>query len=302
MPTYTWKIQYSENYSDQFQQKGLIDKDKAVEEFQLFPWDKEIDDYKRRNDNPTIPKIVFDSDDKRQLVISSVSNKGYEVEYTNLTSNKYSNFYLSSDFEKKNYAPEEIIEFFFDNDIEQHLKLKDIPSIKTTNAPEYKEKKTAKNVEFNFNPKHLKTFSWGSFMWLGISIGLFVIDKIKGDSLPIFVHIVLAFTWFPAIILHLTYYFKNNSAQVIIDTRNHDLTYIKGSKEIKFNRDDIFRCQVTSTKSGKATWDNYTYVWFILNDRTYVSITCFIADPYEIVETLNCKYEEAERSIPFLPI
>lgn len=47
--------------------------------------------------------------------------------------------------------------------------------------------------------------------------------------------------------------------------------------------------------------DDYSYVWFILNDRTYVVITHFIGDPYEIVETLNCKYEEKAASA-FLPI
>lgn len=302
MATYTWKIQFSEHYPDQFVPKGTIDKEKAVEEFQLFPWDKEIDDFKRRNDNPTVPKIIFNSDDQRQLIIESTTIKGYSVEYTNLATHKYADFYISNSFEAENLTMEEMIELFFDNTIETRLKLKNIPNPETSQVKEEKEKKTPKNVEFVFNPKHLKTIGWGSFMWLGISIGLIIIDKIKGGGLPIFVHLVLAFTWVPALLLHLNYYFKNLSAKVIIDTRNHDLTYIKGSKEIKFNRDDIFRCQVTTTKSSRATWDNYSYVWFILNDKTYVSITCFIADPYEIVQTLNCKFEEAERTIPFLPI
>lgn len=302
MSNYTWKTQFTENYSDQFQQKGAISKEKAVEEFQLFPWDKEIDEFKRRKDNPTIPKIIFDSDDQRQLIISSVSNKGYEVEYTNRTSNKYSDFYLSSDFENKNYAPEEIIEFFFDKDIEPHLKLKDIPKPEIVPSKEIKERKAPKNIEFVFNPKHFKTLGFFTFVWLGLSIALFVVDKTKGAHLPIIFHLFFALAWVPTILLHLTYYIKNYSAKVIIDTKNHELTYIKGSKEIKFDRDDIFRCQVTLNSSGRASWDNYSYVWFILNDKTYISITCFIADPYEIVDTLNCKYEEQTRSIPLLPM
>lgn len=298
MTTYTWKIQFSENYANEFKQKGTIDKEKAVEEFQLFPWDKEIDDYKRRDDNPTVPKIIFDSEDKRQLSISSTSNKGYEVEYTNFATNKCSDFYLSSNFEKKNYAPEEIIEFFFDNTLEQNVKLSDI--IKPT-VEEPKEKKTSKNIEFSFKPSLRPLFSFNFIVWLVLFVG-YVILSAKSSSFPKLGLLFFAITWPIPIIVHLTYYLKNAGAKVIIDTRNHDLTYIKGSKEIKFNRDDIFRCQVTFSRSSKMSMcDDYSYAWFILNDRTYVVITHFISDPYEIVETLNCKFEEKAAGA-FLPI
>lgn len=298
MTTYTWKIQLSENYVDEFKQKGTIDKEKAVEEFQLFPWDKEIDDYKRRDDNPTVPKIVFDSDDKRQLVISSTSNKGYEVEYTNLASNKCSDFYLSCNFEKKNYAPEEIIEFFFDNSIEQHIKLSDIPKPTTETL---KEKKSPKNVEFSFKPSLRPLLSFNFFLLLVLSVG-YAILSFKEPAFPKWGLLIFVFTWPLAVFVHLSYYFKNAGAKVVIDTRNHELTYIKGSKEIKFNRNDIFRCQITFSNSSRwSTFDDYSYAWFILNDRTYVVITHFIADPYKIVETLNCKFEE-RASGAFLPI
>ncbi len=302
MSIYNWKTQYSENYSDQFQLKGMIDKDNAIDEFQLFPWDKEINDYKRSNDNPTIPKIIFESDDQRQLHIEAVSLKGFTVEYSNFASKKYSEFYISNDFEKKNYTVEEIIDFFFDNNIESHIQLKNIPTETSSSTKEEKKLKTPVNMEFLYSPKHFKALGYSTFLWLGFSLGLFVLDKIKDFGLPVILYVFLILGWLPSFILHLTYIIKNKSAKVIIDTRNHELTYLKGSKEIKFNRDDIFRCQLTFSDSSRASWDNYSYVWFILNDGTYISITCFIADPYDIVSTLNCKYEEKMRSIPFLPI
>ena len=298
MTTYNWKIQFSEHYSDEFKQKGTIDKEKAVEEFQLFPWDKEIDDYKRRDDNPTIPKIIFNSDDDRQLILSSTSNKGYEVEYTNIATNKFSDFYLSNNFEKKNYTPEEIIEFFFDDNLEQHIKLKDIPKL-TEKKPA--EKKTPSNVEFSFKPSLRPLFSFNFLLWLILFVG-YAILLAKEPTFPKWGLLLFAFTWPIPIIVHLTYYLKNAGAKVIIDTRNHDLKYIKGSKEIKFNRNDIFRCQVTFSKSSRMSMcDDYSYVWFILNDRTYIVITQFIADPNEIVEALTCKFEEKITN-PFLPI
>ena len=302
MSTYTWKTQYSENYQDEFQQKGIIEKDKAIDEFQIFPWDKEIDDYKRSSDNPSIPKIIFNSDDKRQLLIEAVSAKGYTIEYTNLATSKYSEFYISNDFNKNNYTVEELIDLFFDCDIEQHIKLKDISKESIVGEEIERKRKIPKNIEYHFNPKHLKTLGISTLLWLALSITLLVFNKILHKDIPLVFQIPFVFAWLPGIILHLTYYLKNQSAKVIIDTRNHELTYIKGAKEIKFNRDDIFRCQVTFADSSRASWNNYSYVWFILNDRTYISITCFIADPYEIVETLNCKYEEKTRGIPLLPI
>ncbi|MDZ4665366.1 MAG: hypothetical protein SGJ15_10850 [Bacteroidota bacterium] len=106
MPPFTYKIQYAENFSDEFFQKGTIDKDKGLEEFQLFPWGKEIDEYVRSSNDPTIPKIIFNSDDNIQLIIEAVNNKDFSMEYSNFSSQKYSDFYISNDFEKKNLAPE----------------------------------------------------------------------------------------------------------------------------------------------------------------------------------------------------
>jgi hypothetical protein len=298
MTTYSWKIQFSEHYTDEFNHKGAIDKDRAIEEFQFFPWDKEIDDYKRSNDNPTIPKIIFDADDKRQLTISSTSNRGYQIKYINFASEKYSDFYVSSNFEKKNYTPEEIIEFFFENNLEEHLKLKSIPKASVKKPI---EKKNPKNTEFSFKHTFRPLFTLNFFIWLAVSVGYAVISA-KESTFPKWVLVIFVFTWPIPLIVHLTYYMKNAGAKVIIDTRNHDLTFVKGTKEIKFNRDDIFRCQITYSKSSRMSLcDDYSYVWFILNDRRYVVITHFIADPYEIVETLNCKFEERS-SGAFLPI
>ncbi len=291
-------MQLSENYADEFKEKEIIVKEKAVEEFQLFPWDKEIDDYKRRDDNPTIPKIIFDSDDKRQLIISSTSNKGYEVEYKNLTTNKFSDFYLSSNFEKKNYTPEEIIEFFFDNVLEQYIKLKDIPK---PIEKKTSDKKSPKNIEFIFTPSLRPLFSFNFLLTLLLFVSYFIIAY-QEPTFPKWILLLFTFTWPIPIIVHLTYYLKNANAKVIIDKKNHDLIYIKGSKKIKFNRDEIFRCQVTFSKRSRTSMcDDYSYVWFILNDRTYIVITHFIADPHEIVETLNCRFEEKSTGA-FLPI
>jgi hypothetical protein len=301
MKTYNWKIQLSEFYSDQFEDKGSVDKEKAIEAFQFFPWDKELDDFKRRNDNPTVPRIIFNSPDNRVLDISSVNLKGFNVEYNNIATKKYSAFYISNDFDKKNWTIEELIEFFFDNSLEEHIKLENILDEKEKVEKTKTEKRSSKNIEFAFNPKHIKTLGFSTFMLLGLSITFLTLEKIKGEKLPILIHFLFLLSWLPSFILHLTYFQRNNRSKVIIDVKNHDLTFIKGETEIKFNREDIFRALVTTVDNSRLSWANYSYVWFILKDKRQVTITCFIDDPYKIVEMLNCKFEHRTKMIPILP-
>jgi len=302
MSTYTWKTQLSKNYSDQFQPKGSIDKEKAIEEFQLFPWDKELDDFKRSIDNPTIPKIIFDSNDQRQLIIEAIDIEGYRVEYSNFSTGKFSEIYISNDFEKNNLSTEEIIDLFFDNTIEPHLKLKDI-AIPGTEETEEKIKESPECLEFNFKSNNLSFISPRAFLWLGIALIYLRLSYVGESNLPMLGNIFLISICLTPILIHLTYFLKNYSAKAKIDTRNHEITYMKGSKEIKFNRDDIYRCQVTTGKrSLYSTVHNYSYVWFILNNGKHITLTCFMADPYEIIAALNCKCEEKQSILPFLPI
>lgn len=232
------------------------------------------------------------------MIISSTSNKGFEIEYTNLASNKESAFYLANNYEKKNYTPEEIIEFFFDNTIEQQLTLYDLHK---PTAEEPKEKKGSKHLEFSFKPSLRPLFGFNFFFFLLLSVA-YAVFAAKEPAIPKWGLFAFVFTWPIPIFVHLTYWFKNAGASVTIDTLNHNLTYIKGSNEIKFKREDIFRCQVTRSRSSSMSMcDAYSYVWFILNNNTHVIVTHFIADPYELVRELNCKFEEKAAGA-FLPI
>lgn len=301
MTSYSWKIQLIDFYPDQFQENGKIEAEKAIEEFQLFPWDKEIYDFKRKEETPNIPKIIFTSDNQRELIISSVSLKGFNLEYSNLVAKKHSEFYISNDFEKSNWTVEEMIGFFFEETIELKINLSDIEEEKI-NVEIPKQRRKAKNVEFLYNPNHLKSIGFPPLFWFVFSISCFIAEFIYKIDIPIIVHAILVFIWGLPMFVHLTYMLKNKNSKVIIDTSNHELTYIKGDKEKKFTRDDIYNCFVITCTNRKSFMTNYSYVWFVLNDRSYVIITSFVTDPYEIVESLNCKYIERVKSAPTLPM
>jgi hypothetical protein len=250
-----------------------------------------------------MPRILFISSDQKTLDISTNNLKGFHVEYSNLLSKKFSRFYVSNDFDNKDWTIEEIIEFFFDETLEPHLNLKHLHEEEPNdNAnPVRQVKKTSRNIEFVHNPNHLKIFGYQAFFMLAFSASLLIIEQYKGIKLPIIIHVIGVLFWLPALILHLSYNLKNVSAKVIIDTKNHDLTYVKNGIEIKFNREDIFRAAIVTTGSGRTIWRSYSYAWFILKDKRYVVITSFIADPHLIVDALNCKFDEETRLIPFLP-
>lgn len=305
MIEYFYKTQHSENYIDEFNEKGLIDKERAVLEFQMFPWEKEIDDFRRSSNNPTIPKIVFFSDDKRQLSIEAVNLKGFNITYENTSTKKISEFYLSNNFESKNYTPEEMIDYFYDNTIESHISSKNLIVDKLKSVEKEVKKKSKKEIEYQFKPNHLKIFGFSPFLFIIFSIFIYVLLAKHNDKDFEYIFYLSILAWFPNCILHASYYIKNLTAKVIIDTNNHNLTYIKGNKSIKFNRDDIFRCQVTISKYSYRypDWNNYAYVWFILKDKKgEVIITCLLCDYQNIIDDLKCKYEIKERFIPLLPI
>ena len=205
MPSYTFKIQSCKNYPDEFQQKGSIEKEKAIEEFQLFPWDKEIDDFKRNNERSTTPKIVFNSNDQRQLMIEAVDELGYNIEYSNFSSGKCSDFYISNDFEKNNFSTEEIIEFFFDNTIESHLKLDDIP-IDTAQTTKDEKKETPAFLEFNFKSNTLSFISPRAFIWLLLALIYLRLSYVKESNLPMFVNVLLISIFLTPILIHITYF------------------------------------------------------------------------------------------------
>lgn len=308
MSTYTCKLQRVNFSSDQFQDKGTVAKEKAVSLFKLFPWDEPFKG-DREEDDPPIPKLIFNSEDERQLIIyvTSWEDATFAIEYANFRTNAYSDFLITSDSKDNGWTVKTMIEFFFENTIEAQLEMSaTVPE--QTQALKRDEKKieTAKgerskrpDIKLDFRPKHFRVIGFYTFFWMGISILLVYL------GIPIGVQLLLTLAWLPAIFLHITYYLKDSGVQVIIDPRKQILTYRKGPGEIKFGLNDIVTCKiikvVTWTKS-RSSWDNYSYVWFTLKDGANVTITCLLADPLAIVETLNCNFEIKKKVFPLLPM
>ncbi|MCC6372992.1 MAG: hypothetical protein IT236_18460 [Bacteroidia bacterium] len=302
MMEHTWQTQSHTSFSDEFVSKGAISRESAIEAFQTFDWENEIAGYKKSNDKSTTPKIIFNAGNQCQLIIEATNELGYNLSYSNFASHKLAEIYVSNDFEKNPVTVEELIDLFFEGNIEPELKLSDLVITETANELQNNES-THNNVVFNYSKNHFRFFSPRAFLWLVLALVYARLMYLKTLAIPVFSALVLVLIFLMPVFIHLQYLFKNYAARVMIDKDNHELSFIKGGKEIRFNRSDIFRCQYTIGKhSTLSTTHNYSYVWFILNDGRYICITCFVAKAEELLAAINCKYEIKYRLLPFLPV
>lgn len=293
------KYQYSTFETDEYQEKGVVDKEKAVEEFQFFPWDKHIDNFRKEPGHYIVPNISFISDSGCMLNISCRSLKGFDFTYSN-SKKEYAEFYISNDFEKNNWTAEDMICFFFDQEIEDKINLKAPITNRIENEFPISEKKQQKPqiIEFEFNPDFFSLANFLSLAWVCFCGFLcIIVSEKQSGAIPGFV--LIGIVGSTPVFLSITYAIRNFGARVTIDVRNRSLTYSKGKRSIIFNRKDLFRCQYTYGK--RSPFDSFSYAWFILEDGKYIVITHMITDPLAVIEALNCKYEAAERGTPFLP-
>lgn len=302
--TFTCNIQKVDFFIDQVEERGLVNLDQAINVFQSFPFDDQLKEARERELTSCLPTVTFKSADGKTLSIWAEDDKGFSFYYDN--GKQISNFYLSNDFEKnpQGLAAEEFIDLFFNETIEQELDLIDkeeendeeeIPAI-------VKKASNSKIVSFSFGDTvKYKLYLW-TLPWLALALFIFKVDAEKNFELGWGMHLLFAFFWLPSTIIHLSYWLKNSGAVVSINTKTKTITYEKDGHQIEFTRDDIHLCEINETRSYKAAWNGYRYIWFVLKDKRQVVITNFITEPENIINALKPNYKVDKRTIPFLPI
>jgi len=298
--TFTYNIQKVDFFVDQIEDKGQIDLDGAIDAFQNFRFADQLKQADERELTSCLPTISFKSNDGKTLGIWAQDDKGFFLHYDN--GSKVSEFFLSNDFEKnpEGLVAEEFIEQFFDGTIEQLLKLED----KLTEGNESEVKPTTSNqlIEFSFaNTKKIKYYLW-TVPFLIMAVFLFKTDIEKHFELGWGLHIMCSFLWLPGTIVHLSYWLKNHNVTVRVDPQAKTLEYEKDGQVIKINRNEIYNCELNETRSGRAPWNSYRYLWIVLNDRKQIVITNFITEPENIINLLKLNFKTDRRTIPFLPI
>jgi hypothetical protein len=302
--TFTCDIQKVDFFIDQIEVKGQVNLDQAIDIFQTFPFADQFKELREREITSCFPTISFKSADKKILSIWAEDEARFSFHYENET--QISNFYISNDFGKnpEGLSVEEFIELFFNETIEKELDLinKVEQNVRHEINSANKNSSGTNIIVFSFRDTlKYKLYLW-TLPWLAFALIFFRIDANSNFELGWQMHLAISFLWLPSTILHVTYWLKNKDAEVSINTKSKILTYEKGGQQIEFKRDDIHHCEINETRSYKAPWKYYRYVWFVLKDKRQIVITNFITEPESIVNALLPNYKVEKRSIPFLPI
>jgi hypothetical protein len=295
-------IQKFDFFEDQFADKGNVDLDTAVQLFQDFEFTEQLKEAKKLETESCLPTIIFESNDGKKLTISAYDENGFSLYYENIK--KEAEFFISNNFEENpsGILVEEFIEMFFEQTIEDELVLENKKKIVVKEKVEVSKSKNTNSVTYSFNDKgKLRYFLWSS-PWVIFSI-LFVYFNMTSEfKIEWYYLFFLCLFWVPALIVHISYWFKNKNVRVIIDRNEKTLTYEKNGKIIKFNRSDIKLCELNHSSYSRSTMTDYSYLWFILNDKQKIVITNFVTEPENIINALNLKYTSEKRTAPFLPI
>ncbi|PZX49028.1 hypothetical protein LV84_04305 [Algoriphagus ratkowskyi] len=297
-----YSIQKFDFFPDQFDEKGKVDLDSAIGVFQNFEFLEQLKSAERLETTSCIPTIIYKSNKGKKLTISAFDGNGFSLLYE--TAEKEVEFFISNNFEENpsGILVEEFIEMFYEQTIENELILVNKEQI-ITEEKEQIIKPTNKNVIiYSFKDKgKLRYFLW-SLPWLIISIILAYYNLKSGFQFGWYYVGLVCLFWFPALIVHLSYWFKNKNARVLIDRTEKTLTYEKDGEIIKFNRSDIKLCEWNHSNYSRSTMFEYSYLWFVLNDKRKIVITNFVTEPENIINALNLKYSSEKRTAPFLPI
>jgi hypothetical protein len=297
---FTYNIQKIDFFPDQFEEKGPVNLEGAIEAFQTFPFTDQLKQIEERELTSCFPSIAFVSDEGKTLGVWAQDGKGFFLHYDNGI--RESEFFLSYEFEtnSEGLEVEEFIEKFFNGTIEESLFLKDLQEEDT--IQKLKLKHTAQIITYSFaSTKKLKLLLW-TLPFLLLALFLVCIDIEKKIGFGWGLHLAYSIFWLPASFIFLTYWFKNNNAQVIIDTKEKTLEYVKGGLRTKFHREEIFKCELNVARSWYEPWKSYRYIWIILKDHRQIVITNFITEPEKIIDLLKLHYKTDKRTIPFLPI
>ncbi|MFA8434274.1 MAG: hypothetical protein ACEPOZ_07135 [Marinifilaceae bacterium] len=290
-----YRIQKVDFFSDQYEDKGQISSEEAIEVFQSFPFDQQFAEMRNRKMTSCFPKIIFERECGAFLTIYAENEDGFYFKYENTDSE--SDFFISNNYNPNSVegkeTPEDIIDFFVSNRLESKLSLRSKKNIEDDNNQTIKYKYRKR--------KEYKHWAWAILFILSTGTLALFVDEMNMD-IALYVYAFFSLYWLPSLVLFFSFYLKNRNATVTIDKVEKTLSYEDSNARITFNRDDIKKCEINRTRAKRKFSNAFKYLWIVLKDNKEVLITNFIAEPENIIEDLNLHYSIDKRVVPFLPI
>ena len=294
---FTYNIQKNDFLTDEAEEKGEIDFHSAIDVFQNFLFETQLEIAAQTESASYYPTITFKSDSANQLSIKADSLRGFDMNYDN--GSKMAEWFLSNDMNQniEGLTVEYFIELFFKEKIENQLNLqpKNINSEITDQSPD-------NIISYTFSPSLINLIDF----LLGVGGGLFATwlaaETLTKDINPTIwiVQVLLFILWFPRIFFGITYFLHDRRVKVTIDSETNVINYEKDGDQVTFNRNDIKECFILRPPNwGSTIW--YSYIHIVLKDDKQVVITNFISKPEKIAEILKLHCKCINSSFPFLP-
>lgn len=291
-----YKIQKANFFSDQFEEKGEIDTDMAIEVFQSFPFEQQFEEIKSRKMTSCFPKLIFEKENNESLSIWGENEECFFLHYENRESE--SNFLISNIYnpDTEQFSTEDVIELFITGKIPSTLNLNS--KIGINKHQETEEKQLTFHSQEKLKYKH---YAWVILFLLSTLI-IFRFKDNRNFDIAIYVYSFFSLYWLPSAILLITYYLKNKQVIIKIDRNSNTIYFEKNGESIIFNRDDISLCEINKTRFTRKFSHAFKYLWITLKDGRQIVITNLIVEPEIIIQLLNLHYSIDKRVIPFLPI
>ena len=281
-------IQYPENNPFDYVDKGIVDLDNAINEFNNFDWYlqyKKIEKRKVQRLTSANPSIIFQNTERDESLEINGDTKG-KFSICHQLDDKSGSDYISEDI-TKNKDDVEDIELTSDN----------VSPIK--------------NIEIgNHNPKRLITANlW--FLLLPFLLILLLIVLGEMFSLLFIIQIIsfcyalLLLTYSPFIAVFLQYIFKVRINSATIDTDKRVLILNYPDYNVKITKSEILQCVYTSTskKHKKNICSSLSNLIITLKDKQQYFLTTLTfteEELYLLLDSMNVNYYKNDVYLPFV--
>ncbi len=285
---YKCYLQHVESLPDVEEEVGEVNLEQAIQAFNDYPWEEQLEKADKRAMTSTLPTISFKSDENRILGIWTKNNEHFELHYENET--HYSDFSISYDLtiNQEGFSVEDFIVLFFEDKVETYLTLK--------KKKERQERRKA-NFILRLETKHQGKFFIPILVWLLVDSVAFYATEFNELLFP---NIMVLLLWLIPTLLYVNYWIINKDTVVEVKGKNANIKFSNGQVSLLFTRMDVASSKLVVTRSFLAPWSLMSYLRITLKGGEVVFLTSLLGEIEAMLNGLDIHYQHERSVLPFL--
>ncbi len=297
---FKWKIQRVESEYNTYEEKGEIDFSRAIDEFQNFPWEEQIELMKEsKSEFENAPIIIFYNDRNQKIIISISDFEAFNISYESGSKYAYLKIFSDINKNKENICAEDVIAIFFEGKFEEIFECIEVEDTEEPQEP------IKKNIVFRFKIKNTYDGIFSLFVSLMIFsvglMGLWLIYIGDRDNIWMVGLFMASFSFvfsLPGIILFFVYLRLNHDSTFIIDKDSNTFVYRDSKKELKFTKKEIDFCKLRYVENERRPWADYSCIIIKLKNGQKLYLSFFMGETDAILHEMNIRYEKINSFIP----